>query len=269
MTSSDRHLKPGQRRWDHTIPRYKRNRDVFLEPGLFSIVVLAYGREAVTRQSLLSTLECVKQYNGEVEWIFIENAGNEVNAKFFQEFPAERKVVVRQGNYGINEGLNQGWALSRGEYVMIHENDWEAVRIANFLKVSKEIFEEYDDIGIIQLRDPLDPHENHGSGKPAYNPWSCTVETVEEAGFKMWREETKSGHSFLVSDFPNGFNNNPVIIRKQVYRECGPYPEAEVGCDHRHGETEYQARVAELGYKTAYVGIPVYWHMGRTQTKVS
>lgn len=266
MTSSERHLKHGQKRWDATVQRYKENRDVFLEPGLFSIVVLSHSRPDITRRAVLSTLDCVHHYSGEIEWVFIENGGCNACYEFFQEFPADRKVVVRQRNYGINEGLNQGWALSRGEYVMIHENDWEAVRTANFFQAAREIFEEYPDVGIIQLRDPLDPHENHGSGKPEYNPWSCHADKLEAAGIKLWKEQTKSGHTFLISEFPNGFNNNPVIIRKKVYRECGPYPESEVGCDPRHGETEYQARVAELGCAIAHVGIPIYWHMGRVQT---
>lgn len=264
MTSSERHTT-GQR-WNFAVPRYKENRDVFFEPGLFSVVVLSHSRPDVTRESVMSTLDCMKDYDGEVEWIFIENGCNELCYQFFQELDLERKVIVRQKNYGINEGLNQGWALSRGEFVMIHENDWEAVRRANFLQSAKEIFEEFPEVGVIQLRDPLDPHENHGSGKPLYNPWSCHEPILDRAGVKVTKEKTKSGHSFLMSFFPNGFNNNPVIIRKELYRACGPYPEAEMGCDPRHGETEYQARVAELGCATAYIGIPVYWHMGRVQT---
>jgi hypothetical protein len=269
MTSSERHLKHGQPRWDYNLPIYKDNRDVFLESGLFSIIVLSHGRHEITRRSVLSTLDCANAYDGEVEWIFIENGGNDINYDFFYELPVERKVVVRQKNYGINHGLNQGWGLSRGEYIMIHENDWEAVRVANFFQPAKEIFEEKPDIGIIQLRDPLDPHENHGSGKPLYNPWSCHEHILERAKVKIWKEETSSGHVYLVSEFPNGFNNNPILIRKDVYRACGPYPEAEVGSDPRHGETEYQKKVAELGCAIAHVGIPVYWHMGRVQTHAS
>jgi hypothetical protein len=73
----------------------------------------------------------------------------------------------------------------------------------------------------------------------------------------------------LIANHPNGFNNNPIIIRKDVYHECGPYPEAEVGTDPRHGETEYQERVAQTQWLTAYIGIPVYSHTGRVQTKAN
>jgi len=266
MTSSERQLE-GQR-WDFSRAQYKDTDDVFLEPGLFSIIVLAHGRPTTTRQSILSTLDSLRMYDEEIEWIFIENGGSEANYVFFQGLNLERKVIVRQKNFGINEALNQGWALSRGEYCFIHENDWVATREANFLQYAKEIFEEKQNVGIIQLRDPLDPHENHGSGKPFFNPWSCRSEVLERAKVKIWKETTKSGHTYMISEFPNGFCNNPMIMRKSVYRECGPYPEAELGCDPRHGESLYQERVAKLGCAIAHIGMPLYWHMGRVQTQV-
>jgi GT2 family glycosyltransferase len=266
MTSSERHLRQNEKRWDYSVQCYKPH-DPMCEPGLFSIIVLAHGRPDTTRRSVLSTLDCTRLYSGEIEWIFVENGGNLENRKFFDGLKLDRKVIIQHKNYGINHGLNQGWGLSRGEFVMIHENDWEATRIVDFLSIAKQIFEEKPDIGIVQLRDPFDPHENHGRGKPEYNPWSCTTEAVEKAGYKIWKEITKGGHAYLISEFPNGFNNNPVIIRKQVYRECGPYPEPPVGADPRHGETLYQERVSDLGCAIAYVGVPVYWHMGRIQTQ--
>jgi len=267
MTSSERHNK-GQR-WNYQRPCYKENRDVFMERGLFSIVVLAHGRPEITRQTVLGTLDNIKRYQGEVEWVFVENGGCDENYKFFDDLDVERKVIIRQHNYGINEGLNQGWALSRGEYVMILENDWHTVASEDFLAVAKDIFEEQPQVGMIQLRDPRDPNENHGLGKPLYNPWTCDPNTVRDAGIIMSRQETTNGHTYLVANHPNGFNNNPIIIRKQIYRECGPYPEPEVGSDPRHGETEYQERVANTGWLTAYIGIPVYSHLGRVQTKAS
>jgi GT2 family glycosyltransferase len=268
MTSSKRHLAPDQKKWDYSVQRYKPY-DPMCEPGLFSIVVLAHGRPEITKTSISSTLECVCEYAGEIEWIFVENADNAENQKLFNDLNFERKVIIKQKNYGINNGLNQGWGISRGEYVMIHENDWAAQIKIDFLTITRKIFEENPDVGVVQLRDPFDPNENWGRGKPEYNPWSCTQEQVETAGFKIWKEKTTDGHQFLMSKFPNGFNNNPVVIRKQVYRECGPYPEPSLGTDPRHGETEYQARVADLGCITAFVGVPVYRHIGRIPTQGS
>src|SRR4051812_36207553 len=110
MSSSLRGLRAGQPRWSFSRQAYKSG-DPFCEPGLFSILVLACGRPWVTWRSLRSTAKAVARYPGEVEWIFVENGGNRYNLRLFERFPAERKVIVRQDNYGINEGLNQAWAL--------------------------------------------------------------------------------------------------------------------------------------------------------------
>ena len=139
----------------------------------------------------------------------------------------------------------------------------------DFLSAVRDIMNEQPDTGIIQLRAVNDPCENWGYGKPEYSPWSSSQKDLDQSGIKIWEEETKSGHRYLLSDFPNGFNNNPVTIRKQVYRECGPYPEAEVGTDPRHGETVYQERVAKLGCVTAHVGLELYFHAGQVTTKAT
>jgi hypothetical protein len=134
--------------------------------------------------------------------------------------------------------------------------------------MARDIFDSKESVGIVQLRDPFDPNENFGFGKPEYNPWSCNQETLERHKIKVWKETTRHGHKFFVSEYPNGFNNNPIIMRKSIYRECGPYPEAEVGCDPKHGETLYQGRVAATGCAIAHINIPLYRHLGRVPTKV-
>jgi GT2 family glycosyltransferase len=265
MTSSESHLKAGQRRWDYSVQQYKEG-DPFLERGLFSILVLAHGRPEVTKRCLLSTLDAVSHYDGEVEWIFIENGECNQNLEFFQELPIDRKVIILQRNYGINHGLNQAWALSRGEWCMVHENDWECRSGINFLKITKDILTEQSEVGIVQLRAMRDPNENWGIGKPEYSPWTCHPQQNEAAGISLWHTETKEGHPYWISNLPNGFNNNPCVIRKTLYRECGPYPEAEVGYDPRHGETEYQGRVASTDCVTAHIGADIYYHCGQVST---
>lgn len=269
MTSSDQHLTPGHPKWDYSVQRYKSNKDVFFEPGLISILFLACGRPEVTRRCLLATVDAVARSPLEVEWIFIENGQCEENYKLFQELPLKRKVVLRQANYGINQGLNQAWALSRGEFCLIHENDWEVRKNVDFLSIARDIMQEKPDVGVLQLRAVYDPCENWGLNKPDYSPWSCTHTALEHFGIKLWHEKTVAGHEYQIAKFHNGFNNNPVIIRKNLYRECGPYPEADLGTDPRHGETEYQERVARTGCATAHIGIELFYHCGQTTTKAN
>lgn len=269
MSSSERNLTEGQPRWDFGVQCYKEDRDVFCERGLISIIVIAHGRPEITRQTVLGTLANVDRYAGEVEFIFVENGNCVENYDFFQGLDLERKTVISQRNYGINEAINQGWALSRGEYVMILENDWETKIEHDFLGIAVDIFKEQQSVGMIQLRDPRDPNENHGLGKVMYNPWSCNPNLVRDAGIVMSRQKTDKGHTYLLANHPNGFNNNPILIRKQLYRECGPYPEAACGSDPRHGESLYQSEVAKTQYLTAYIGLPLYCHSGRVQTQAN
>lgn len=268
MTSSERNLKFGQPKWDYNIQEYKASRDVFCEKGLFSILFLACGRHDITRRCLLSTVDAVTNYSKPVEWILLDNGGDDQNYQLFQDLKLERKVIIRQSNFGINEAINQMWSISRGEWCLIHENDWEnRLPSFNLLDVANNIFEEKQDVGIIQLRAIWDPCENWGINKPMYNPWSCSKDQNTESGVKMWNEKTHLGHEYLIGKNFYGFNNNPIIISKRLYRECGPYPECEVGSDPRHGETLYQDEVLKTDCSVAHIGREVYYHVGKVQTK--
>lgn len=268
MTSPSKHLPYNAPRWDYSIQRYKSHHP-FCEPGLTSILFLAHGRPELTRRTMLATLDCVKQmknFEDKIEVICIENGDCRENYEFFQNLDIPRKVVVRQNNYGINQGLNQAWALSRGEFCMVHENDWEPHKIVDFFSIVQDIFNEKQDVGIVQLRSIWDQNEQWGRGKPDYWPWDLSPEVLAAKSVKVWREKTKAGHEFLISNFENGFNNNPIVMHKNLYREVGPYPEPEVGTDPRHGETQYQHAVAASGCRIAHINIDLYYHIGRIQT---
>jgi hypothetical protein len=266
MTSSHKHLSPNQKKWDYSVQKYKSLENPFEEPSLFSILFIACGRPQITKRCLLSSLDSVLKYTDDVEWVFIENGECDENYQLFQELDLERKVVVRQKNYGINHALNQAWALSRGQWCLIHENDWECRLSLDFLRIAKSVFLEKPEVGILQLRAVNDPNENWGYGKPDYSPWSSSDQALSKAGIKVWREQTSDGHTYFVSHFPNGFNNNPTIIAKSLYTECGPYPEPELGTDPRHGETLYQNKVAKTDCAVGHIGLELYFHCGQQTT---
>lgn len=265
MTSSERHLNLGQPRWDYSIQKYKPFRDVFCEKGLFSILFLACGRSEVTRRCLLSTVDAVARSKQEVEWIFMENGQDDINYGVFNELPLQRKVVIRQRNFGINEAINNLYSISRGEFVLLLENDWELRSIQDFLSLSRSVLDEKKDVGIIQLRAIGDTNEQWGRGKAEYWPWDCSNRELENKNVKLWHEKLSDGFEYVIANHPNSWNNNPAIVRKQIYRECGPLEEPEIGTDPRHGETSMQERTAKLGYITAHIG-EFYYHCGQTST---
>lgn len=267
MTSSDKHLQPGQPYWNYNVQSYKTY-DTHSEPGLISVLVLSCGRPEITKMALDSTIASASRYHGDIEWVLLEQGGCEATYQYFMQLQLPRKVVVRQRNYGINNGLNQLWALSRGEYCMIHENDWvNRIPNFNFLGIARQIFEERPPVGIIQLRAIWDPRENWGVGKPEYSPWSCADDALAKANVQKWLDQTASGHKYWIAKSFYGFNNNPCIIRKELYRKCGAYPECLVGTDPRHGETVYQDKVLKTGYFTAHIGEELYYHAGQVPTK--
>jgi hypothetical protein len=245
MTSSRRCGPPG------SYEGYKKF-DPLCEPGLVSILFLSCGKHKLARHSLESTFAATRQYDGEIEWCFLEQGQNDDAAKNLQMFEAldvERKVILRpNGNYGINSGFNSLWAVSRGEFCMNHEDDWmNREPDFDFLTATLEIFREFPDIGIVQVRAAFDPNENWGFRKPDYNPWTCDF---IEAG--VVPQKTASGHEFLACDYDNGWNHNPQIVRKSVFRACGPLDEPPLDGDMRYGEDTMQAAVAKNGCTIAH-----------------
>lgn len=260
MTSSSRHLKENQPFWNYEIQKYK-DYDPFYEPGLISILLLACGRPGLTKATLESTWRAISQYTGEIEWLFGEQGSNKENKILFDNFICERKICIYPNkNYGINNLFNSLFRISRGEYCLILENDWANIDSCfNFLQIAKDILDENKDVGIVNLRDIYDPWENNGYGKPDYLPYSCKHLKV---GQNISHRNTIRGNMFFVANKYYAWNNNPNLVRKKIYFDCGCYPEPLLGTDLRHGETVFQERVLQQGWLGSHIGQPVYRHIG-------
>lgn len=248
-------------KWDFTKHAFKEH-DPFCEPGLISILCLTSGKPKITATCFDATIEAAKAYAGEIEWIFLDQSDNEsdrganVMTLAHYNYTLERCVVVLPNrNYGINNGLNQMFALSRGEYCMIHENDWLNIQPdLNFMQRCKDIFEQYPAVDIIQMRDPKDPCENWGYGKPEHSPWSC-----DQSKVSVFDGYANGSDHFRYTRFANGYNHNPMMIRKKLWREVAPLNEPPFGTDPRHDETHMQRKIGER--VVAHIG-SVYQHIG-------
>lgn len=253
MTSSSKHLKPGEPKWNGEKQAFK-DHDPYCEPGLISILFLSNGKPETTAACLKATAESVEAYGGEVEWCFMENGDNEAVRDIFFKFPAERKTVLVSKNWGIMHGFNQLWSISRGEYCFIHENDFlNKVPQLDFLTHAKQILDDRPEVGIVSLRAVGDPYENWGFGKLEYWPYSC-------GQFEECR--TKDGWDYMEADYPNVYNNNPNVMRKSLWRLCGFFSEPLVGTDPRHDEAHYQRKVHETKMIGAHIGRELYFHIG-------
>ena len=182
LPSSDKPIK-------RNIQQYREIDDPYCEKGLISILFLSCGRHVITKKCLESLLGSIDKSfrNYELEFIFLEQGEDwnesSKNLELYDHWRFDRKVIVwSRHNYGIANGNNQLWQLSRGEYCLFLENDW-FIREHNcsWLAFAQLILNDNHDIGLVQLRAIDDPYENWGYGKNEYNPFS--IKNNKDKGF--------------------------------------------------------------------------------------
>jgi len=247
---------------------YRDIENVYYEPGLISILILSHGNHRVFKKCFQTTVDSLKNYNGKIEYIFLEQGWDSDpeesrrNVQFFQEATADidRKLMIFPSrNGGINYGINQLWQMARGEYILFLESDWICGHPGEkWLEYAKIILDEHKDIGILQVRAIGDPNENWGAGKPDFSPWSCEGQPgVEERviGF-----EGRFLKFYATKERIHGVHNNPALWRKTMRDELGPMPEPELWGDLHHGETTYQNDFMNTQWNTGHIRIPVYYH---------
>lgn len=247
---------------------YRDISDVYHESGLISILFLSCGKHKVVQQCLHTTINSLRNYPGDLEFIFLEQGWDcepedaYKNVGMFNELTQDfdrSLIILPNRNGGINYGINQLWQVSRGEYVLFLESDWICTHANDqWLVHAKAILDQHKDIGIVQLRAIGDPNENWGVGKPGFSPWSCPGRPdVQERIINL------DNHDFMFyvcEKRIHGVNNNPALWRKDMRRVLGPMPEPEPWSDLKHGETSYQYKFMDTGWNAAHIRIPVYYH---------
>jgi hypothetical protein len=257
---------PSDKGINRELPLYRSIEDPYCEPGLISVMFLGCGRHDVTKfclEKLMTSL--LRSYDGPLEWIFLEQGwdiNSEESAKnllLFKKVSVDLDrsvIIVPNKNYGINVAINQMNQIARGQYSLLMENDWVCHQITSqWLTDSKMILDEWDNVGVVQLRAIHDPNDNHGKGKVMYNPFS-----VESCSY-VKKKSMSSGVEFLLATHRfAGINNNPSLIRKAVHRELGPMREPELWSDLRHGETDREEKYMKTQWLTAHLIYNVFFH---------
>lgn len=242
---------------------YRSIEDPYYEHGLISVMFLSCGRHDVTKFCIKSTLDTLKYFDGNIEFIFLEQGWDiaygeaERNLNFYRALKYDRSIIVMPDkNYGINNAINQMYRLSRGTYLLLLECDWYcSSKDHGWLRDSCKILDEFKDIGVVQLRNIYDPNENWGYGKQQYNPFSiCNNKNVI-------KKYTSNNVPFLLATHKfAGINNNPNLIRKDVYRDIGLCKEPLLESDLKHGETDREERFMNTHWKVAHLINGVFFH---------
>ena len=110
-----------------------------------SIIVLNWNGKQYLQDCLIS-LSKVTYKNKEI--IVVDNNSTDGSVEYITEKFPDIQVIKNKKNYGFAKGNNIGFSASKGEYILLLNNDTKVT--PNFLTPLLEDFEKYPNIGCIQ-----------------------------------------------------------------------------------------------------------------------
>lgn len=121
--------------------------------GKISVVILSCKRKRLlqkTCESLFKHIDTTEP-NVDLEYILVDN-GSGKDLISWAETQRFDKIFANKKNLGIGGGLNQGFAAATGEFIFQLEDDWICNTEQPLLQQSTEVLREFDDIGIVRLK---------------------------------------------------------------------------------------------------------------------
>ncbi len=119
--ATDRHS--AQRKTADSLPSPQNQKAVMYEGGLTSIVILTFNQIEFTK----NCLESIRRHTPEPhELIFVDNGSADGTVSWLKtqaEKTGNIRVIENKSNLGFARGCNQGIAASRGEFIMLLNND--------------------------------------------------------------------------------------------------------------------------------------------------
>jgi GT2 family glycosyltransferase len=190
---------------------------------LFSVISLNWNR----KEDILRTLEGIHKEDYEPKEILVVDNGSEdgSSAEVSSRFPQVRLIALptNLGVAGYNEGIHE----SKGEYVLLVDNDMDLLQ-SNTLQKIVSYFESNSRLGAVALQVRDQTRENLSSNNP-----------------KFWEEQGDHSTGFPCSAFDGG----GVAFRKAIFEKVGTFiPEFFV----YHSEVDLSTRIWDAGYEIRY-----------------
>jgi GT2 family glycosyltransferase len=221
---------------------------------LVSIIIVNYNGAGLLRDCL-DSVRRVTYANFEV--ILVDNASRDDSLKVLANYPWV-KVIESSSNLGFTGGNNLGLRHSRGELVLLLNND--TVVSPEFLEILVRYLERHPEVGIAQGKMLLPRHQN----------------TLDVCGAFMTPLGFLYNYGYFKPDGPKYQRNYPIftakgaclIFRRALIEKVGGYLfNEELFCYYE--ETDFCHRSWLAGYETHFVADAVIQHfMGATSDRM-
>ena len=130
---------------------------------LVSVVVLNYKNPQLTEKCVANVRDSSAEAKIPVQVIVVDNSASETAARLRHLLPNDTQIIENQRNLGFSRGNNQGILASRGEYILILNND--VFVNANCLKTGVQYMEEHPEVGIWAPRLTSEDGSSTGFGR--------------------------------------------------------------------------------------------------------
>ena len=219
---------------------------------LVSIVTVNYN-ESETTIELIESLSQITYPN--IEIIVVDNASTNGDPKQIKEkFP--RIVLVESViNYGFAGGNNLGIMRSRGEYILMLNND--TVVEENFLEPLVRKFQEHPEIGALspKIRYYYKKATLQYVGFTEINKWTVRNKTIGDGEIDNGQYEVDTETAYV--------HGAAMMIPIKVVKEVGMM---SYEFFLYYEEADWCLRIRKAGYKIVYVHDSLVYHKGSVTT---
>lgn len=234
-------------------------------PPRVSVVIVSWN----TRELLRACLESLAAGGDELEVIVVDNGSADGSDAMVRErFPAVR-LVVNETNRGFGKAVNQGFAASRAEYVLLLNSDTRVGEDA--IPTCARFLDEHGDVAVVGCRLRYDDGRIQSSCFRFPSLLGSLLKSLylsqlfPESGFLNW---DRYGHREW--DTPRQVDcvmGSFFLIRRTAVRDT---PLLDEGYYMYGEETDLCYRMKRAGWKTMFLpDVEVVHHHGGSSTKTA
>ncbi len=108
----------------------------------FSIITPVYNGEKYIEETIISVLNCARDYN--FEYIIVDDGSTDSTPRIVKKYEHSLRYVLQE-NSGEAKAVNRGFIEAKGEYILV-VNDDDPMLSSELLSASFRTFQEYPDV---------------------------------------------------------------------------------------------------------------------------